>query len=241
MVLDNTAPVFPAPGDATTSSAPLIRMVATGSTTATVVYDAAATDNGGEADAGITYALLSVGNHTLFSLDGTTGVLTPTQTFAGAATYTVTITATDAFGNVATQYLRIVVVALPVVTISDTITGTANLADGTLTFTISFSEDVTGFTDGITVTGGSREALLTPTPAAGATYTSTDTFTLVATPTVGINAGSLVITVPDGAAIGVSGTDRNTLETTHEQDYDTLAPVVPSINVISLDDFINSV
>ena len=67
VVLDTTAPAFPAPGDATTSSDPLIRTVDTGSTTATVVYDAAATDNGGMADDGITYALLSVGNHTLFS------------------------------------------------------------------------------------------------------------------------------------------------------------------------------
>ena len=238
VVLDNTAPVFPAPGDATTSSAPLIRTVATGSTTATVVYDAAATDNGGAADAGITYALLSVGNHTLFSLDDT-GVLTPTQTLAGAATYSATITATDAFGNVATQYLRIVVAALPVVEISDTITGTANLADGTLTFTISFSEDVTGFTDGITVTGGSREPLLSPPPNAGDTYTRTDSFALVVTPLPNTNTGRLTITVPANAATAVAGSGRQNLAASHTQDYDTMAPAMPSIDVISQDGFIN--
>ena len=106
VVLDHTAPMFPAPGDATTGSAPLVRTIAIGSTTATEVYNAEAIDFAGTADTGITYA--KSGTHEArFSLDTLTGVLTPAATESNEATYTLTLTATDQAGNVGTQYLRV--------------------------------------------------------------------------------------------------------------------------------------
>ena len=107
VVLDTIAPEFPAPGDATTNSDPLDLTIAIGSTTATVVYNAEATDYAGTADTGITYTLGGTGTDPdSFSLD-TLGVLTPAATESSEATYTLTLTATDQAGNVGTQYLRV--------------------------------------------------------------------------------------------------------------------------------------
>ena len=233
VVLDNAAPVFP--GDATTSNAPLVRTIATGSTTATVVYDADATDNGRAADTGITYTLSGT-NAASFSLGAMTGILTPAMTLTGVATYSVTITATDESDNAAVFYIRVRVSALPFVTITDNIVAaTANSADGNVTFTFSFSEDVTGFENGdVTVTGGNRVSL-TPTPAATTTYTDAAMFTLVATPVDGVNTGSLTITVPVNAVTAVAGSGRQNVAASHTQNYDTLAPNVPFIDNLGRD------
>ena len=242
VVLDSAVPVFP--DAAISSSDPLVLTIATGSTTATVVYNAEATDNGRTADTGITYALGGTGAAS-FSLAPATGVLTPAATESSPATYTLTITATDEAGNEsATQYLRVVVAALPVVTITSETAGTANLASGALTFTLSFSEDVFGFEPGdIAVTGGSLLST-TPTPVAATTYTgnpSPDTFTLLATPLSGTNSGVLTVTVRANAATAVvGGGSRMTLETTATQAYDTLATAPTIATLVATDNIIDA-
>ena len=155
--------------DAASSSDPLVLpTIATSSTAATTVYNAEATDFAGTADTGITYTLGGTGTDPdSFSLDTDTGVLTPAANDPAEGTYTLTLTATDEAENVSdTHYLRVMVAPLPTVTITDNIvigtpdtrlTDTANSADGALTFTFMFREDVTGFETGdITVTGGSK-------------------------------------------------------------------------------------
>ena len=107
VVLDNTAPEFP---DAADSSDPLVLTIGTGSTTATTVYNAQATDYAGTADTGITYTLGGTAADVApFSLDTNTGVLTPKASPTAAGTYTLTITATDQAGNVGTQHLSVAV------------------------------------------------------------------------------------------------------------------------------------
>ena len=241
IVLDTTEPEFP--GAATSNSTPLVRTIAIGNTTATVVYNAAATDNGRTADTGITYAKSGT-NAADFSLDTLSGVLTPTaalalQTATTGGTYTLTLTATDEATNAATQHLRVVVSELPVVTLTSATIGTANIASGVLTFTLEFSEDVTGFEpDDITVTGGSL-GTITPTPVAATTYKSTDIFTLLATPLADTNSGVLTITVRTDAATAASGTDgRNTIEAAVTQAYDTLA-TIPTIDDLGSGDNLN--
>ena len=241
IVLDTTLPVFP--GGGITTGDPRIFTLATGAADTTEVHNAEATDNGGAsetADDGITYALSGTGTDAdAFSLT-TAGVLTPAASPTAAGTYTLTITATDQAGNAAIQHIRVNVVTLPTVTITDNIaigtpttrlTDTANLADGDITFTISFSQDVTGFTDVIEVTGHMGTPSLSPTPRSENTYTSTDTFTLVVTPLSGTNTGTLTITVPADAATAVAGTG-STLAIAYEQMYDTLAPVAPTFNPV---------
>ena len=236
IVLDTITPVFPAPGDATSDSDPLMLVLATGAADTTEVHNAEATDNGGAsetADDGITYALSGTGTDAdAFSLT-TAGVLTPAASPTAAGTYTLTITATDQAGNAAIQHIRVNVVALPTVNITDTITGTANLADGDITFTISFSGDVTGFeSSDLTVTGHTGTPSLSPTPDMATTYGTADPFTLVVTPISGTNSGVLTITVAADAATTTDGTSRMTVGISHEQPYDTLAPVAPTFNPV---------
>ena len=115
------------------------------------------------ADRGISYTLGGTDAMT-FVIDADSGILTPVADITGVATYSVTITATDEPGHVSDEfYLRVIVIDLPMVTISDNIaadtpatrlTDTANSADGALTFTFGWSEAVTGFTaEDISVTG----------------------------------------------------------------------------------------
>ena len=218
-VLDTAGPVF---SGGATSSDPIIRPIAKDSTAGTMVYDANATDRGRMADEGISYAL--VPDHARFSIAHMTGIVTTTMAESGVTTYTLTLTATDDLGNVsATQHLEFRVTDLPFVTIERVGTDTVNGTSGALTYTLVFSEDVTGFErSDITVTGGTLGAI-TPSPNSATTYTPSDIFTLLATPNT-TNAGRLTITVVANAALAVSGTDRNSIEgASTPLDYDTLA------------------
>ena len=236
IVLDTAAPVFP--GAATTSTTPLVRTIAIGSTTATVVYDAAATDAGRAADTGISYTLDDTDAMT-FAIDADTGVITPALTLASAATYTLTLTAMDEVDNVSEPfYLRVVVSDLPIVTLTRIGSGIVNSASGALTFELEFSEDVFGFErSDITVTGGSL-GTITPTPNSATTYTSTDIFTILATPDAGM--GMLTITVAADAATAVNGNNRNTVESTLTQAYDTLATAPIITTPVATDDIIDT-
>ncbi len=238
VVIDNTAPVFP---DAASSSDPLVLpTIATSSTTATEVYNAQATDYAGTADTGITYTLGGTGTDPdSFSLDTNTGVLTPASTLNDEATYNLTITATDEAGNVSlTHYLRVMVSNVPTATITPIGTGTANIADGALTFTLVFSEDVTGFErSDITVTGGSLGAI-TPPPVETTTYGVANTFTLLATPTTN-TSGTLTVTLLAEAAHSPTDTARLTPVATASRAYDTLA-TAPAIDAVTGDNIIDA-
>ena len=215
-------------------------MLATGAATTTEVHNAEATDNGGAsetADDGITYELGGTGtDDDAFSLT-TAGVLTPAASPTAAGTYTLTITATDQAGNAAIQHIRVNVVALPTVNITDTITGTANIADGAITFNISFSEDVTGFeSSDLTVTGHDTNVtpVLSPPPNMATTYGPANPFTLVVTPLSDTNSGVLTIAVEADAATTTDGTSRMTVGISHEQPYDTLAPLDPTFENVGI-------
>ena len=106
VVLDTTVPMF-ATASAADNRVPVTAAI--DANTATEIYNAAATDRGD--DTGITYALTGTDALT-FAIDPNSGALTPavTVTLDTVATYTLEITATDEAGNVATQYLSVVVV-----------------------------------------------------------------------------------------------------------------------------------
>ena len=146
VALDNTAPVF----DIDSAADNRFRANVGRSTTAEF-YNANATDRGrAMPDDGITYALTGADAGD-FEINADTGGLAPATSFDTVATYTLEITATDEVGKVATQYLSVAVVTVvrPTVIFTDNIeAGTpaarindiANIADGTLTFTLRFSE-----------------------------------------------------------------------------------------------------
>ena len=116
------------------------------------------------------------------TFDATALTLADVPTMVTAAV-TLTYAATDANDVAATLTFTVAVVDRPAVTITDSIaTDTANIVDGDVIFTFTFSEDVSGFdVSGISLTGGTASGPLNGT-APGATYT------LAVTPTPDTNA-----------------------------------------------------
>ena len=123
-------------------------------------------------------------------------------------------------------------VVSPIVTITDSFAGeTANIADGNLTFTFSFSEEVTGFDRSkVTVADGTRVSLTPTDPTT--IYPAATMFTLVATPTP-MNEGTISVTVEESAVTSVPPSPLGNVEATATQDYDTLAPSVPTFDPVS--------
>ena len=111
---------------------------------------------------------------------------------------------------------------MPVVTITDSTT--AEYTNAAVTFTLGFSEPVTGFGDDSYTVGGSLTYTSTPSSLdASTTYTSTDPITIVATPLANTNDGVLTITVPAAEVTSLSPSLGNAL-TVATQKYDTMAP-----------------
>ena len=165
------------------------------------------------------------------TFDATARTLADVPTMVTAAV-TLTYTATDANDVAATLTFTVAVVDRPAVTITSGTTGTANSADGALTFTLSFSESVTDFEPGdIAVTGGDLLSI-TPSPVATNTYTQTDIFTLLATPDANTNGGMLTVTVRADAA--TAGGGSKTPEATATSAYDTLAPDAPTFQNVGV-------
>ncbi len=213
--VDTTVPVF---------TSGLTGAVAVGATSATVTaYDATARDNNGGDDDGITYTL--GGAHAgLFSIVADTGIVTYNDDQNVEAIHTIVITATDTAGNTAERIVTISALNAPAVDITSS-TPLMDYANGVITFTISFTEAVTGFepTGDVSVAGGMGEAI-TPTPDAATTYETTDTFTLPVTPGTD-NDGVLTVTVRANAVMGTVTLTGNP-ETSVTRQYDTVAPII---------------
>jgi T1SS-143 domain-containing protein len=131
----------------------------------------------------------------------------------------------DTAGNVGTDSgARSVVVdaTAPALTITSDQSGTINSADGSVTYTFQFSENVTGFvsTD-ISVTNGSKGTF---------TAVDGDTYKLVVTPDAG-EQGNLTVSVGSGAATDAAGNDNTSAS--NVQAYDTKAPTVSSETITS--------
>ena len=207
VTIDTDAPVFT---KATNTATAIINGPAE-----TVVYDASATDNGGAADAGITYSLSGT-DAGLFTIDSATGKVTYKVSPTSEGDNDITITAKDTAGNTSTQDVTITVADKPTVTISSDASGTAT---GDVTFTFTFSESVSDFAIGdIALTGG----------AAGSLTGSGKTYQLVVTPTANINTGNITVNVAADAATNTSGIGI-AAASEFTQAYDTAAPTVSSV------------
>ncbi len=150
------------------------------------------------------------------TVTGTTWSVDVTTALA-AGTYDIAVSATDTLGNTGTTTLTgglVIDLTAPTATVATDATGPTN--DTALTFTITFSEAVTGFTQaGLTVTGGTV-ASFTPDPSDATTYT------VVVTPTPGSD-GPVSVSVTAGAAADAAGND-NTASNTASVDFDGVAP-----------------
>ena len=227
VVLDNTAPVFTR---ASTTDNRVLVPVSANTDAASVFYNANAIDRDRRpADTGITYAVVAGTGALSFAIDSMSGALSPTVTLATVATFSLEITATDEVNNVATQYLSVSVVDALVVTITNNIAAgkIANIVDGALTFTFELKEEVTGFdASDISVGGGEKDTFATIVP--GMIYT------LVAPPLSNTNGGVLTVTVAAAAATSTGLNPRMSIEAMATQEYDTLAPAMPGIEMVDI-------
>ena len=146
-------------------------------------------------------------------------VVTPQANFQGNLTADVAAgVAETSDGNpntAATELVQAVDTLAPTTTITDGLTGVANIATGNITLTVTFSQPVTGFTAGdIVLAHGTAGAF---TPEAGG-----EVYTLVVTPQANFQ-GNLTADVAAGVAETSDG-NPNTAATELVQAVDTLAP-----------------
>ncbi|MEB3265732.1 MAG: Ig-like domain-containing protein, partial [Cyanobacteriota bacterium] len=126
---------------------------------------------------------------------------------------------TDLAGNQATapaQYTQAFDTIIPTVTISDSDPNTVNIADGTVTFTFTFSEAVIGFdTSKVTVGNGSKGTF---------TAVSSTVYTLVVTPPAA-SEGNITVDVSTTGVTDAAG-NQATAPAQYSQAFDTLAPTL---------------
>jgi len=122
----------------------------------------------------------------------------------------------------ATQSVQAVDTLAPTVVITDDEAGTANIPGGTVTYTFTFSEAVTGFAVGdVTVANGTKAADF-------ATGVGGDTvYTLAVTPDAD-STTSITVDVAGSVAIDANSND-NTAAVQSVQAVDTLAPTVTNV------------
>ncbi|MBI1240322.1 MAG: hypothetical protein GC195_01645, partial [Nostoc sp. RI_552] len=117
-------------------------------------------------------------------------------------------------------------------TLEPTVSITSNapdIATGSVTYTVTFSEGVTGFTDGdITVTNGTKGTFTQVSPTA---------YTLVVTPNANFE-GELTVAVAEGAAQDAAGNPSLAVQPVVQR-VDTLMPAAPTIDPIATDNRVN--
>jgi hypothetical protein len=144
-----------------------------------------------------------------------TMVVTPTAGAEGTMVLTIPAgVATDAAGNpnVTASATQAFDTLAPGVVITSSVSGTAT---GPVTFTFTFAEPVSGFTDTDITLGSGTKGLFTP--VSGSVYT------LVVTPPAN-REGTLTVSVPAAAAVDAAG--NPSVAASASQAFDTLAPVV---------------
>lgn len=135
-----------------------------------------------------------------------------------------TVTGSVADGNgvsVSDIELPTLNLASPTLSITDNVSGIVT-GSGTVTFTFSFSEGVTGFdaTD-VVVTNGTKGAFST---------ISSSSYTLVVTPTTN-SSGTINVSVASGAALGVNTGRENTAASATQNFNTTAAASAPTITI----------
>jgi hypothetical protein len=147
-------------------------------------------------------------------------VVTPDANYEGNVTVDVAANkAVDAQSNAntaASQSVQVVDTKVPTVSITDDEGATGNIAGGSITYTFTFSEAVTGFVaDDVTVNNGTKGAF---------TAVSSTVYTLVVTPTEGFE-GNVTVDVAASKAVDAQS-NANTAASQSVQAVDTKAPTV---------------
>ncbi|MCX5948947.1 MAG: Ig-like domain-containing protein [Cyanobacteria bacterium] len=204
--------------------APTITISDDNSGTAKIGQDVTFTFNFSEAVSdfstnGITVGNGTKGTFTAVSSSFYTLVVTPTAASSGNVTIDVAASAANnAAGNGNTapaQYTQAFDTAAPTITISDDNSGTAKIGQN-VTFTFTFSEAVSGFSDAAIAVGNGTMGTFTAV--------SSSVYTLVVTPKAS-STGNVTIDVAANAASDAVG-NGNTAPAQYIQAFDTVAPTV---------------
>jgi Ca2+-binding RTX toxin-like protein len=181
----------------------------------------------GALGAGETIQISSDGGSTWANVvvSGTTWSYADPTTRSSPFTYQVRVI--DTAGNVGSTASRVITVdtVAPSVAITDNDPNTVNSADGTVTFTFTFSEAVTGFdTNKVSVGNGTKGTF---------TAVSSTVYTLVVTPDAG-EEGNITVDVNTTGVTDVAA-NTATVPAQYSQGFDTLRPTIAiSSNVSTL-------
>ncbi|MDD5717274.1 MAG: Ig-like domain-containing protein [Sulfuricurvum sp.] len=169
------------------------------------------------------------GAFTTVSASQYTLVVTPTAGYEGNLTVDIAASKTfDLAGNAnsaAVQSIQTVDMKAPSLSITDDESAaTANIAGGSITYTFTFSENVTGFTaDDITVNNGIK----------GAFAGSGSTYTLVVTPTTALE-GDVTVSVAAANQVDNGGNTGTLVSVT--QSVDMKAPAALTVDLLPAND-----
>ncbi|UWQ91566.1 VCBS domain-containing protein [Rhodobacteraceae bacterium M382] len=154
--------------------------------------------------------------------NGTHAIAPAALALLNDGTLTATVVVSDDANNTKTVTDNAVLdTGLPTVTVTSSITGTANAADGDVTFTIEFDEDVSGFdTSDVTVANGTKGSF---------TAVDGNTYTLVVTPDAALE-GNVTVDVSTSGVVDAAG-NVATAPAQFVQAVDNIAPSITSVSV----------
>ncbi|WP_406647561.1 VCBS domain-containing protein [Aliisedimentitalea scapharcae] len=154
--------------------------------------------------------------------NGTHAIAPAALALLNDGTLTATVVVSDDANNTKTVTDNAVLdTGLPTVTVTSSITGTANAADGDVTFTFEFDEDVSGFdTSDVTVANGTKGSF---------TAVDGNTYTLVVTPDAALE-GNVTVDVSTSGVVDAAG-NVATAPAQFVQAVDNIAPSITSVSV----------
>ncbi len=183
----------------------------------------------GQLEAGASWAYSLDGGNTWNPGSGNSITL-PTGEYAAGA---IQVRQTDGAGNTSVGQLGAALVitdqelSTPTVSITDNLVGTAHLGSGSITYTLTFSEAVTGL--------AAEDFIVSQGSVSGVSGSGT-TWTVNVTPEVGVASGSIGLTLRSGAVLDATGAP-NAVTSHSSQAIDTIAPVAPKLVTSSAFDF----
>ena len=186
--------------------------------------------------AGPTVETFDAATSSRLSIVGSTLTIDPTSPLANGTQYVLTLAAgtiEDLTGNGSTgttgyDFTTVADTLAPTVVITDNLPGTARLTTASVTYSLVFSEAVTGLAvDDFIVSKGSVSSV------AG----SGSAWTVAVTPAPGVSSGTIGLTLAAGAVTDAAG-NGNQIATNTSQAIDTVAPVAPQLVTSSAFNFL---
>lgn len=185
---------------------------------------------------GVTVETFDAATSSRLSISGSTLTIDPTSALTNGTQYILTLasgTIKDLTGNgfagtTGYDFTTVADTVAPTVVITDNLAGTAKLTTAAVTYTLAFSEAVTGLAvDDFIVSKGSVSSI----------SGSGSAWTVEVIPAQGVSSGTIGLTLAAGAVTDAAG-NGNAVASDTSQAIDTVAPVAPQLVTSSAFNFL---